>query len=72
MLKAVNISKYFGEINVLNNINLEVKKGSIVSIYGKSGAGKSTLLYILSTLDEANSGEVFFDSVSMLSISEFI
>lgn len=65
MLKAVNISKYFGEINVLNNINLEVKKGSIVSIYGKSGAGKSTLLYILSTLDEANSGEVFFDSVSI-------
>ena len=65
MLKAVNISKYFGEINVLNNINLEVKKGSIVSIYGKSGAGKSTLLYILSTLDEANTGEVFFDSVSI-------
>ena len=52
MLKAINISKKFGKINVLNNINLEVKKGSIVSIYGKSGAGKSTLLYILSTLDE--------------------
>ena len=53
MLKALNISKKFGKINVLNNINLEVKKGSVVSIYGKSGAGKSTLLYILSTLDEA-------------------
>ena len=64
MLKALNISKKFGEINVLNNINLEVKKGSIVSIYGKSGAGKSTLLYILSTLDEADNGEVFFDNVS--------
>ena len=38
MLKALNISKKFGKINVLNNINLEVKKGSIVSIYGKSGA----------------------------------
>ncbi len=64
MLKAVNISKNFSQINVLNKISLEVKKGSIVSIYGKSGAGKSTLLYILSTLDEADSGNVYFDSVS--------
>ena len=69
MLKALNISKKFGEINVLNNINLEVKKGSIVSIYGKSGAGKSTLLYILSTLDDADNGEVFFDNVSSRKLS---
>lgn len=69
MLKAINISKKFGKINVLNNINLEVKKGSIVSIYGKSGAGKSTLLYILSTLDEADNGEVFFDNVSSRKLS---
>ena len=69
MLKALNISKKFGEINVLNNINLEVKKGSIVSIYGKSGAGKSTLLYILSTLDESDHGEVFFDNVSSRKLS---
>lgn len=69
MLKAINISKKFGKINVLNNINLEVKKGSIVSIYGKSGAGKSTLLYILSTLDEADHGEVFFDNVSLIKLS---
>jgi lipoprotein-releasing system ATP-binding protein len=69
MLKAINISKKFGKINVLNNINLEVKKGSIVSIYGKSGAGKSTLLYILSTLDDADNGEVFFDNVSSRKLS---
>ena len=69
MLKALNISKKFGEINVLNNINLEVKKGSIVSIYGKSGAGKSTLLYILSTLDQADNGEVFFNNVSSRKLS---
>jgi len=69
MLKAINISKKFGKINVLNNINLEVNKGSIVSIYGKSGAGKSTLLYILSTLDEADSGEVLYDNVSSTKLS---
>jgi len=69
MLKAINISKKFGKINVLNNINLEVNKGSVVSIYGKSGAGKSTLLYILSTLDEADSGEVLYDNVSSTKLS---
>ncbi len=69
MLKAINISKKFGKINVLNNINLEVNKGSVVSIYGKSGAGKSTLLYILSTLDEADSGEVLYDNISSTKLS---
>ena len=56
MLTAKNISKNFGEIKVLDNINLNVEKGSIVSIYGSSGAGKSTLLYILSTLDKPVKG----------------
>ena len=67
MLTAKNISKNFGEIKVLDNINLNVGKGSIVSIYGSSGAGKSTLLYILSTLDKPDKGEI---QINNLSISE--
>jgi len=67
MLTAKNISKNFGEIKVLDNINLNVEKGSIVSIYGSSGAGKSTLLYILSTLDKPDKGEI---QINNLSISE--
>ena len=63
MLKAKNISKSFGDIKVLKNINLEISKGSIVSIYGNSGAGKSTLLYILSTLDLPDSGTVYFNEL---------
>tara|TARA_B000000475_G_scaffold160114_1_gene128957 strand:+ start:4725 stop:5375 length:651 start_codon:yes stop_codon:yes gene_type:complete len=65
MLTAKNISKNFGEIKVLDKVNLDVEKGSIVSIYGSSGAGKSTLLYILSTLDMPDTGEVFIDDLSI-------
>src|ERR1700757_2096832 len=53
-LQAKGISKYFHDpvtMQVLKNINLEVKKGEFVSIVGKSGCGKSTLLYVLSTMD---------------------
>ena len=59
MLEAKKISKSFGKINVLKNIDLKVEKGSIVSIYGNSGAGKSTLLYVLSTLDIPDFGKVY-------------
>ena len=65
MLTAKNISKNFGEIKVLDKVNLDVEKGSIVSIYGNSGAGKSTLLYILSTLDMPDTGEIFIDDLSI-------
>ena len=51
MITAKNISKSFDNIKVLDNINLNVKKGEIVSITGPSGAGKTTLLNILGTLD---------------------
>lgn len=53
-LKATNIIKYFHDpvnLQVLKNINMEIRKGEFVSICGKSGCGKSTLLYVLSTMD---------------------
>jgi lipoprotein-releasing system ATP-binding protein len=52
MIKAINIHKYFGQLKVLKRVNLEIKKGEIVSIVGASGAGKTTLLQILGTLDK--------------------
>ncbi|AEW86148.1 ABC transporter ATP-binding protein [Flavobacterium columnare NBRC 100251 = ATCC 23463] len=52
MIKATNIHKYFGQLKVLKRVNLEIKKGEIVSIVGASGAGKTTLLQILGTLDQ--------------------
>jgi len=70
MLEAKKISKSFGKINVLKNIDLKVEKGSIVSIYGNSGAGKSTLLYVLSTLDIPDFGKVYFENQSISNLKE--
>ena len=69
MLKGNNISKSFGAVKVLNNINIEFKLGNIISIFGGSGAGKSTLLYILSTLEKPDLGSVEFKEKNLISLS---
>jgi len=51
MIIAKNIQKFFGQLQVLKGVDLEIEKGEIVSIVGASGAGKTTLLQILGTLD---------------------
>lgn len=56
MLAAQGISKYYGNLKVLQGIDLTVDQGEVVAITGASGAGKSTLLHILATLDRPDSG----------------
>ena len=65
MLKAQNIHKAYGNLEILKGVGLEVKKGEIVTIVGASGAGKSTLLNILGTLDSADSGRLYIDQIEV-------
>ena len=58
MLNAQNIRKNYGSLPVLQSVDINIKKGEIVSIVGSSGAGKSTLLHILGTLDKPDSGTI--------------
>jgi lipoprotein-releasing system ATP-binding protein len=70
MLKATDIHKSFGKLEVLKGINLEVRKGEIVSIVGASGAGKSTLLQILGTIEKADRGTVEIDGVRATELND--
>lgn len=65
MIKATNIHKSFGNLEVLKGVDISVEKGEIVSIIGASGAGKTTLLQILGTLDKPNSGEILVDNIDV-------
>lgn len=68
ILTANNVKKKYDSLQVLKGIDLQVKKGEIISIVGSSGAGKSTLLHILGTLDEADSGNIVIgdENISLL------
>ena len=52
MIKATNIHKKYGPLEVLKGVNLHIKKGEVIAIVGPSGTGKTTLLQILGTLDK--------------------
>lgn len=66
VLRGESISKSYkseqaqARLEVLKNVSIEIKKGSITSIVGSSGSGKSTLLHILGGLDKPDSGSVFW------------
>jgi len=70
MIKLLNISKSYGEILVIDDANLEVKKGEFIAIVGNSGSGKSTILNILGFLDNQASGNYFFENKNSLDFSE--
>jgi polar amino acid transport system ATP-binding protein len=66
MIRVEHLSKSFGDLDVLKDINSEIRKGEVVSIIGPSGAGKSTFLRCLNLLDRPTSGSIWIDNVDVL------
>ncbi|MFN7014873.1 MAG: ABC transporter ATP-binding protein [Bacteroidia bacterium] len=58
MIQAENLTKSYGNLNVLKGVSLSISKGEFITIVGASGAGKSTLLHILGTLDRPDKGKL--------------
>jgi len=65
LLELKNISKIYGELKALDNVNIKVEKGEWVAIMGPSGSGKSTMMNIIGCMDKPSMGEVLLDGVDI-------
>ena len=66
LLELNGVSKDYGDVDVLRDVNLRLDGDEAIAIVGPSGSGKSTLLNIIGTLDRPTSGTVFFDGDDLL------
>lgn len=65
MIEFKNVSKNFGQTQVLHNINLKINQGEVVVIIGPSGSGKSTLLRCINKLEEITTGDLIVDGMKV-------
>lgn len=65
MIKVEHLNKFFGDLHVLKDINLEVAEGEKLVVIGPSGSGKSTLIRCINYLEEPTSGEIFINNIKM-------
>lgn len=72
MIKIRNVIKYFGELKVLSDISLDVKRGEVISIIGSSGSGKSTLLRSLVKLEKIDEGLIEIEENSIDSSPDIV
>lgn len=74
VIECKNITKKFidgkQELTVLNDVNLQIKRGGQVAIMGRSGSGKSTLLQLLGGLDAPTSGQTMVNGLDIMSLTE--
>lgn len=72
MLKINNLTKFYGKFQALDNLCLEIPKGSIYGFVGPNGAGKTTTMKIIAGLLKADSGEIFVDDVNIINNKKYI
>jgi lipoprotein-releasing system ATP-binding protein len=74
LLSARKIRKVYpqgtGELEIVKDLSIDIRKGEAICIVGASGAGKSTFLHILGTLDRPSSGDLFFQGRSLLAMGD--
>lgn len=70
MIHAENLTKWYGNLNVLKGVSLNIIKGEFVTIVGPSGAGKSTLLHILGTLDRPDNGKLIIADTDVFKLND--
>ena len=62
IVKFEEVTKQYGDLVVLDKLNLDIKKNEMVSIIGPSGSGKTTVLRVLMTLEKINQGVIYLDN----------
>ena len=74
ILRTEKLCKYYGRgssaVKAVDNVDISIGKGELVSVIGKSGSGKSTLLHLLGGLDRPTSGRVFLSDIDLYSVKE--
>ena len=70
LVELTHVEKHYGDLHVLKDINLTVRKGEVLVIVGPSGSGKSTLMHTLAGLDSATSGHVMFDGKDLTRMND--
>ena len=70
-IEIKGVSKHFGDVVAVDNVDLAIKKGELFSILGASGSGKTTLLRILAGLEIPSQGSILIDGVDMTSVAPY-
>ena len=65
MIDVINLTKKFGDVDVLNGINVKIDKGDIICVIGPSGSGKSTFLRCLNCMEDPSGGQIIFNGVDI-------
>lgn len=66
MLKVKDLNAYYGEVQVLYDVNIDIDEGEIVTVIGSNASGKTTLLSCISGVHESSTGEMFFRDINVM------